>query len=51
MHGEIYYLIPLSELEDFSKLTFVILTTDLGLSLRGVVIIKPAGHVVRARSS
>ena len=29
----------------------VILTTDFGLSLRGVITTKPAGHVVRARSS
>ena len=35
----------------FFYVAFLILTTDRGRSLRGVVIIKLGGHVVRARSS
>ena len=35
----------------FSVVALLILTTDRGRSLRGVVITKPGGHVVRARSS
>ena len=34
-----------------SEGALLILTTDRGRSLRGVVITKPGGHVVRARSS
>ena len=34
----------------FSVVALLILTTDRGRSLRGVVITKPGGHVVRARS-
>ena len=35
----------------FFYVAFLILTTDRGRSLRGVVITKPSGHVVRAQSS